>query len=239
MDDPDFRVVDDEHFFIRAQDDVWVEITEDAFKRFVDVWEIEGREAEPPVDGRLADGREVRLRLRPRRRAPGRSMRIDHVRAHEADRLRELRLASLQADPHAFGATYESDAARPPSWWERGARLSDAGEEQRTFVVVGDDGRWLGMALVRPDDETPGGGPERDVGRARGARPRQRAGAVRGVRAVGRRARLQRAAAPRSSSATSPRARPTSPTGFVFERTDTWTGHGRTLEELVFRRPLR
>ena len=83
-------------------------------------------------------------------------MRIDHVRAHEADRLRELRLASLQADPDAFGATYESDAARPPSWWERGARLSDAGDEQRTFVVVGDDGRWLGMALVRPDDETPG-----------------------------------------------------------------------------------
>ena len=83
-------------------------------------------------------------------------MRIDHVRAHEAERLRELRLASLQADPHAFGATYESDAARPASWWERGARLSDAGEEQRTFVVVGDDGRWLGMALVRPDDETPG-----------------------------------------------------------------------------------
>ena len=80
-------------------------------------------------------------------------MRIDHVRAHEADRLRELRLASLQADPHAFGATYESDAARPASWWERGARLSDAGEEQRTFVVVGDDGRWLGMALVRPDED--------------------------------------------------------------------------------------
>lgn len=65
MEDPDFRVVDDERFFVRAQDDIWVEISEDAFKRFADVWEIEGREAEPPVDGRLADGREVRLRLRP------------------------------------------------------------------------------------------------------------------------------------------------------------------------------
>jgi hypothetical protein len=65
MDDPDFRVEDDERFFIRAQDDVWVEISEDAFKRFADLWEIDGREAEPPTPGRLADGSEVSLRLRP------------------------------------------------------------------------------------------------------------------------------------------------------------------------------
>ena len=32
----------------------------------------------------------------------------------------------------------------------------EAGAEQRTFVVVDDDDRWLGMALVRADDETPG-----------------------------------------------------------------------------------
>src|SRR3990170_2357771 len=83
-------------------------------------------------------------------------VRIRHVDAHEAERLRELRLASLRADPEAFGATYASDAARPASWWQRAATLSGAGAEQRTFVVVGDDDRWLGLALVRPDDETPG-----------------------------------------------------------------------------------
>ena len=166
-------------------------------------------------------------------------MRIDHVRAHEADRLRELRLASLQADPHAFGATYESDAARPASWWERGARLSGAGDEQRTFVVVGDDGRWLGMALVRPDDETPGAAVLNAMWVAPEARGRgERAGAVRGVRAVGGRARLQRA-----HTAVVDRQRAGAQDLRVdrlrFERTDTWTGHGRTLEEEILRRPLR
>ena len=78
------------------------------------------------------------------------------MRADEADRLRAIRLASLRADPQAFGATYESDAARPPSWWEQGAQRSDDGREQRMFVVVDDEDRWLGLALVRADDETPG-----------------------------------------------------------------------------------
>ena len=95
-------------------------------------------------------------------------MPIRHVEGHEAGRLRELRLASLQADPGAFGATFESDSARPDEWWERGARLSGEGREQRTFVVVDDEDRWLGMALVRPDDESPGDA----VLNAMGSRPR-------------------------------------------------------------------
>lgn len=83
-------------------------------------------------------------------------MRVRHVRAHEAERLREIRLRSLATDPAAFGATFEGDRSRPASWWEDGARRSEAGIEGRTFVVVDDDDRWLGMALVRPDDESPG-----------------------------------------------------------------------------------
>ncbi len=82
-------------------------------------------------------------------------MRIRHVRAHEAERLREIRLRSLATDPEAFGATFEGDASRPADWWERGARRSEQGG-QRTFVIVDDADRWLGMALVRPDDESPG-----------------------------------------------------------------------------------
>ena len=70
MEDPDFRVIDDERFFIRAEADVWVEISEDAFKRFADVWEIEGREAEPPVPGRLADGSERSPPPAPRSASP-------------------------------------------------------------------------------------------------------------------------------------------------------------------------
>ena len=78
------------------------------------------------------------------------------MRAGEADRLREIRLAALQADPSAFGSTYDSDLARPAEWWERIARLSDEGREQRTYVLVDADDRWLGLALVRPDDDSPG-----------------------------------------------------------------------------------
>ena len=82
-------------------------------------------------------------------------MRVRHVLAHEADRLREIRLRSLATDPEAFGATFEGDASRPADWWQRGASRSERGA-QRTFVIVDDEDRWLGMALVRPDDESPG-----------------------------------------------------------------------------------
>jgi len=82
-------------------------------------------------------------------------VRVRHVLAHEAGRLREIRLRSLQADPYAYGSTYEGDLARPADWWERGARRSEQGA-QRTYVVVDDADRWLGMALVRPDDESVG-----------------------------------------------------------------------------------
>ncbi|MDA0184830.1 GNAT family N-acetyltransferase [Solirubrobacter phytolaccae] len=82
-------------------------------------------------------------------------MRVRHVLAHEGERLREIRLRSLATDPEAFGATFEGDASRPADWWERGARHSEQGV-QRTFVVVDEEDRWLGMALVRADDESPG-----------------------------------------------------------------------------------
>ena len=52
---------------------------------------------------------------------------IRHVRAHEASRIKALRLRAPAADPDAFGSTYERDAAKPDSWWEMIATLSDAG----------------------------------------------------------------------------------------------------------------
>jgi ribosomal protein S18 acetylase RimI-like enzyme len=83
-------------------------------------------------------------------------VRIRHVRAGEADRVRAIRLEALRADLSAFGATYEGDLARSSGWWERWARLSEAGEEQRTFVAVDDDDAWFWIALARPDDDAPG-----------------------------------------------------------------------------------
>jgi GNAT superfamily N-acetyltransferase len=83
-------------------------------------------------------------------------VRVRHVLGSEHNRLRQLRLASLAGDPEAFGSTYASDAAQPTEWWERSAAQSELGTSQRTFVLEADDGRWLGLALVRLDDETPG-----------------------------------------------------------------------------------
>jgi hypothetical protein len=74
----------------------------------------------------------------------------------ESPRLRELRLASLATDPDAFGGTYDRDAARPATWWKRWCAKSDDGSEQRTFVLVDDEGQWLGLTLVRRDRDAPG-----------------------------------------------------------------------------------
>ena len=171
-----------------------------------------------------------------RPRSESSRVRIEHVRAGDADRLRALRLASLRADPGAFGATYESDAARPASWWERGAALSDAGVEQRTFVVVGENRRWLGMALVRPDEGSEAVlnamwvAPE---ARGRGAARAlcdacARWAAERGFRALN-------AAIVRSNDAA---LRAYTAAGFVVSHESTYSGHGRTLEELILRRSL-
>jgi GNAT superfamily N-acetyltransferase len=79
---------------------------------------------------------------------------IRHARRDEAARIKEIRLRALAADPDGFSTTYERDAARPDSWWERLAALSDAGEEQRTFVYEC-DGEWLGLIIARRDDDHP------------------------------------------------------------------------------------
>jgi ribosomal protein S18 acetylase RimI-like enzyme len=83
-------------------------------------------------------------------------LKVRAARADEGHRLRALRLASLAADPAAFTSTHAEEAARPTDWWTRWAALSEAGVEQRTFVVADDDDRWHGLALVRADNERPG-----------------------------------------------------------------------------------
>ena len=79
-------------------------------------------------------------------------MQVRQVRRGDEALLRELRLASLAADPQAFGSTYARHATRPPEWSERWAADSEAGTSQRTFVLVGEDGRWLGLAMARLDE---------------------------------------------------------------------------------------
>jgi hypothetical protein len=65
--DAELCVVRDEHFFVHGRIQlpvhdhdqpfewgVWTSLSEDSFKRTVDVWEIEGREQEPPLFGWLS-----------------------------------------------------------------------------------------------------------------------------------------------------------------------------------------
>jgi RimJ/RimL family protein N-acetyltransferase len=85
-----------------------------------------------------------------------RGVRVRYVLAGEHDRLRQLRLASLAADPDAFGSTYAKEADEPAEWWQRWAAQSELGTNQRTLVLEADDGRWLALALVRLDDGKPG-----------------------------------------------------------------------------------
>jgi RimJ/RimL family protein N-acetyltransferase len=80
---------------------------------------------------------------------------VRHVLAHEWPRLKDIRLRSLQSDPAAFGSTHDRELTRPAEWWITGAAGSEDGRERRYFVIE-DGTRWLGLALVRADDESPG-----------------------------------------------------------------------------------
>ena len=164
---------------------------------------------------------------------------IRHVVSADLAQLKAFRLASLRSDPHAFGATYESDLARPDDWWERWARLSEEGAEQRTFVFTGAGDRWLGMALVRAaEDQSPGDAILNAMWVAREARGRGAARALcdacanwaaeRGFKAIKLAVLSGNDAARRAYEAA----------GFTFSHRQTWTAHGRTLEELILTRDL-
>jgi RimJ/RimL family protein N-acetyltransferase len=62
---------------------------------------------------------------------------------------------SLASDPQAFGSTHTHENAQTQGCWERWASLSQDGTTQRTFVLLGDEDRWVGLALVRIDDDLP------------------------------------------------------------------------------------
>jgi ribosomal protein S18 acetylase RimI-like enzyme len=79
-------------------------------------------------------------------------MRIRHVLAHEGDRLKAIRLRSLEADPEGFSSTHAREVAFADEVWATRAAASAAGDEGRTYVVVDDDDRWLGLAVARRDE---------------------------------------------------------------------------------------
>jgi ribosomal protein S18 acetylase RimI-like enzyme len=79
---------------------------------------------------------------------------VRHVLAHEGDRMKALRLRALREDPHGFSSTYAREAALEDDWWTSRAALSEEGEQQRMYVAVDAEDRWLGLALARDDAGT-------------------------------------------------------------------------------------
>jgi GNAT superfamily N-acetyltransferase len=84
---------------------------------------------------------------------------IRRLRAHEAGRLRDIRLRALRDAPGAFAETYESAVAEPPSYWQAFADGSEAADDKVNFVAEGDDGGWLGLgaAFLYEDDPAAAG----------------------------------------------------------------------------------
>lgn len=165
-------------------------------------------------------------------------MRVRHVLASEHDVLRQLRLVSLATDPEAFGGTYAQAVSEPPERWEWWAAQSELGSSQRTFVLEAEDGRWMGLALVRLDDERPDTAVLNAMWVAPEARGRGAAGllceacaawaASRGLRDLTLTVVVENGAARRAYEAA----------GFLVCGETTWVRDGRTLDEFVMLRSL-
>ena len=191
------------------------------------------------------------LRRRLARRKDGRSdrltlvalsspdeLRVRHVREWEAEAVRQLRLASLASDPDGFGSTYARDAARPSGWWKRWAEQSETGVSQRTFVLVGDADRWLGIALVRLDGENRGTAVLNAMWVSPEARGHRGAGLLCEACAewaAGRGCYELVLAVVQDNDAA---RRAYESAGFVIRGETTWSRDGRTLQEYVMVRRL-
>jgi RimJ/RimL family protein N-acetyltransferase len=76
---------------------------------------------------------------------------IRPTREEDAPAYRALRLQGLQAHPEAFGADYETSAARPIEYWQERMQSGAGGEHGVTYIAEA-AGQLIGMtALVRHD----------------------------------------------------------------------------------------
>jgi RimJ/RimL family protein N-acetyltransferase len=76
---------------------------------------------------------------------------IRPTRIDDAPAYRALRLIGLRAHPEAFGADYETSAARPIAYWQERMQSGAGGEQGITYVAFAAD-ELIGMtALVRND----------------------------------------------------------------------------------------
>jgi ribosomal protein S18 acetylase RimI-like enzyme len=82
----------------------------------------------------------------PRNRPELHVVKIQRVRRDDWERIRDLRLRALEADPGAFGSTHAQEAnADEDSWRSWATAWSDASEQALFAALVGE--RWVGMSL--------------------------------------------------------------------------------------------
>jgi RimJ/RimL family protein N-acetyltransferase len=165
-------------------------------------------------------------------------LRVRHVLAQEHVSLQALRLASLSSDPEAFESTHARELAQTRDWWEQWAARSQDGRTQRTFVLVDDEDRWLGLALVRIDDDRPTTAALNAMWVSPVARGRGGSGMLcdacvawaieQGLRELTLTVVIGNERARRAYEAA----------GFVICGQTTWSRDGRTLEEFVMSRAL-
>jgi RimJ/RimL family protein N-acetyltransferase len=166
------------------------------------------------------------------------ALRVRHVLAGEQALIRAIRLASLAADPEAFGSTYARDYAQAPEWWERWAARPEDGTTQRTFILVDRDDRWFGLVLARLDDDRPGAAALTAMWVSPQVRGRRAATALcdacaawaaeRGARELTLTVVVDNYAARHAYELA----------GFAISGSTTWSREGRTLDVLVMSRPL-
>lgn len=170
--------------------------------------------------------------------ANGHGLRVRHALSSEHDRLREIRLRSLAADPQAFAGTHAHALSQPSEWWEWWAEQSERGDGQRTFVLEHDAGRWIGLALVRLDDERSDCAVLNAMWVAPESRGQGAAGLLCEACAAWAAARACRELTLTVVADNHAARRAYQAAGFAVCGETTWTGDGRTLDELVMVRSL-
>jgi ribosomal-protein-alanine N-acetyltransferase len=79
---------------------------------------------------------------------------IRRVEAHDARRLRDVRLLALSSDALSFGSTHAHESAFDEREWERWARTHASGEDQATFLALHGEAT-LGLVAAARDTADP------------------------------------------------------------------------------------
>jgi GNAT superfamily N-acetyltransferase len=76
-------------------------------------------------------------------------MEVRRISADEGPLLRELRLASLDDAPEAFGQTHEQAAREPDAEWHSAARAAAQGDRRAWFLARDAAGAAIGLVQAR------------------------------------------------------------------------------------------